>query len=169
MKETFNIPSIEFHEPILNYSEINILKKLNCTVASENCEGKIQLNESTLVYAPHCPKQLINNLLWKNWCSNSLKQLIYVGNSFSNLINSTPNRFLAIDAAFIVKLQSICEEIELKNHFKYTDIFNDTSVHRFNAVENQSEQFWSEQCEEPIYELNNSELITAKLIEKLNI
>lgn len=169
LKEKFGFTSIEFHEPILFRSEVNILKKLNCNIALENCEGKIKLNGSTLVYAPHCPKQLINNLLWKNWNANSLKQLIYIGNSFSNLLNSTPNRFLAIDAAFIVKLQPICHEIELENKFKFSDIFNDTSIHRFIAAERQPEEFWSKDCDEPVYESDNSELITTKLIEKLQI
>lgn len=98
-----------------------------------------------------------------------MKQLIYIGNSFSNLLNATPSRFLAIDAAFIVKLQPNCEEIELVNDFKFTDIFNDTSLHRFNGVEDLGEEFWSKDSEEPAYGASDLELITATLVEKLTI
>ncbi|XP_055302455.1 SRR1-like protein isoform X1 [Sitodiplosis mosellana] len=169
VKELFGFNSIVFHEPILSRSEVNILKTLNCSVAANNVEGKVEIEGVTLVYAPHCPKQLINNLLWKNWNVDVLKQLIYIGNSFSNLLNSIPSRFLSVDAGFIVKLQPNCEEIDLTNDFKFTDIFNDTSVHQFPTIEAVSNEFWSQETEEPVYESDNLELITTALVEKLSI
>lgn len=169
LKQRFNIARLEFHEPILTASEVDILTKLNCSVAHENYEGKIPIVGPTVVYAPHCPKQLINNLLWRNWQANALQQLIYIGNSFSNVVNSTPNRFLAIDAAFIVHLQPICVETALVNNFKFSDIFNDTSVHQFNAVEGLSTEIWTSANKEPVYTSDNLELITADLIKSLKI
>lgn len=169
VKELFGFSSITFHEPILTRSEVNVLQALNCSVAEKNVEGKVEVEGETLIYAPHCPKQLINNLLWKNWNVEKLKHLIYIGNSFSNLINSTPIRFLSVDAGFIVKLQLYCEEIELTNDFKFTDIFNDTSVHQFPTLERLPKEFWCKETEEPIYESDNLELITINLIEKLSI
>lgn len=167
IKQRFGFASIEFHEPILTRAEIGILQQLNCSVAAKNLEGKVQIDKPTLVYAPHCPKQLINNLLWRNWNVDSLQQLVYVGNSFLNIVNSTPSRFLGVDAAFILKLQPFCEEIQLNNSFKFTDIFNDTSVHRFAAVATQDQEFWDKECEEPIYGSDNLELITS--VDKLTI
>lgn len=169
VKELFGFASIVFHEPILTRSEVNVLKTLNCSVAAKNVEGKVEIDGVTLMYAPHCPKQLINNLLWKNWNEDTLKHLIYIGNSFANLLNSTPSRFLSIDAGFIVKLQPHCEEIDLINDFKFTDIFNDTSVHQFPAIGTLSPEFWSKESEEPVYESDNLELITTALVEKLSI
>lgn len=171
VKEQFDISSIEFHEPILTQGEIGILQRLNCSITAENLEGKIKIDqETTIVYAPHCPKQLINNFLWKNWNRNKLEELIYIGNSFTNLLNSTPSRFLATDAGYIVKIQSYCEEISLVNNFKFTDIFNDTSVHRFpkSTLEELNEEFWTNKVE-PTYQSDKLELITAKLVEKLQI
>lgn len=98
-----------------------------------------------------------------------MNHFIYIGNSFSNLLKSTPNRFLSIDAGFIVKLQSYCEEIHLENNFKFTDIFNDTSVHQFSAVEHLPTEFWCKENQEPVYQTDNLELITIDLIEKLKI
>lgn len=169
VKELFGFASIVFHEPILTRSEVNVLKTLNCSVAAKNVEGKVEIDGVTLVYAPHCPKQLINNLLWKNWNADTLKQLIYIGNSFTNLLNSTPSRFLSIDAGFIVKLQPYCEEIDLINNFKFTDIFNDTSVHQFSTIETLLPEFWSIEAKEPVYDSDNLEIITTALIEKLSI
>lgn len=169
LKQQFKISSIEFHEPILTASEVDILTKLNCSVVLENFEGKVRIDRPTVVYAPHCPKQLINNLLWRNWSATALQQLIYIGNSFSNLVNSTPSRFLAIDAAFIAQLQPICVETELINNFRFSDIFNDTSVHQFNTVEQSSKDFWATANKQPIYTSDNLELITADFVNKLKI
>lgn len=171
LKEQFDILSIEFHEPILIQGEISILKRLNCSICVENLEGKIAIDHetTTIVYAPHCPKQLINNFFWKNWNRNKLKRLIYIGNSFTNLLNSTPSRFLATDAGYIVEIQSNCKEISLVNNFKFTDIFNDTSVHCFpkRTLEEQlSDEFWKNRIE-PTYQSDNLELITS--VEKLQI
>lgn len=169
IKDLLDFRSIEFHEPILTQSEVNILKTLNCLVSAKNVEGKVAIEGVTLIYAPHCPKQLINNLLWKNWNTDALKDLIYIGNSFCNLLSSTPSRFLSVDAGFIVKLQPHCEEIDLTNDFKFTDIFNDTSVHQFPDIDVLSKEFWSQATDEPVYESDNLELITIDLIEKLSI
>lgn len=87
-----------------------------------------------------------------------------------NLINSTPNRFLETDANFILKVSAVVNEIELRNSFKFTDIFNDTSIHTL-PEENLTKlplDFWTEQILEPKYS-NNIELITTELISKLNI
>lgn len=169
LKQRLKIPQIEFHEPILTATEVDILSQLNCSVARENCEGKLPINGPTIVYAPHCPKQLINNLLWRNFNPKALPHLIYIGNSFSNLVNSTPDRFLAIDAAFIVQLQAIYVETALVNNFKFSDIFNDTSIHQFNAVDGLSSEFWATANKEPVYTSENLELITADLIKSLKI
>lgn len=169
LKQEFTTAQIEFHEPILSAAEVEILSKLDCSVALVNCEGKIPIDGPTLVYAPHCPKQLINNFLWRNWNAEALNQLIYIGNSFSNLINSTPSRFLATDAAFIVQLQPHCVEIELVNTFKFSDIFNDTSIHRFDAFNELPADFWATATIEPIYTSDNLELITANFEKILKI
>lgn len=172
VQSDLKISSITFHEPILLRSEVNILKKLNCCIVAENLEGKVKIESEaiTIVYSPHCPKQLTNNFLWKNWNIDQLQRLLFIGNSFTNLLNSTPSRFLASDAAFIVKLQPYAEEIELENQFKFTDIFNDTSIHRFTkttltALPN---EFWLDEVSEPLY-TQNIELITVDLLDKLHI
>lgn len=140
----------------------------------KNLEGKLSIasdsSDLILVYSPHCPKQLTNNLLWKNWSKQQLERIVFIGNSFSNLLNSTPNRLLEIDANFIVKIHPFTNEIELPNSFRHTDIFNDTAIHTFftDNSSSLSESFWEDGVKEPIY-LENTELITTELIAKLNI
>lgn len=173
IKSEFSVNRCTFHEPILTRTEQRILQKLHCEVHLENLEGKlaIETNSLTLIYSPHCPKQLTNNLLWRNWTVERLEKIIYVGNSFTNLLQSTPSRFLNIDAKFIVKIQPLTREIVLENKFKYTDIFNDTSIHTFPSEQLRElpNDFWTENSHEPIYSAQAIELITSELIDKLTI
>lgn len=174
VQKFLNVNKITFHEPILSKGEINILKALDCEVFEENLEGKIdvkyQHDSLTLIYAPHCPKQLSNNFIWKNWSVEKLTHIVLIANSISNLVCSTPDRFLKIDAAFIARLYPFTNEIVLPNNFKFTDIFNDTSIHTFSEqkLNDQPKTFWSEDIAEPKYS-ENIELITADLISKLTI
>lgn len=173
IKSEFSVPRCTFHEPILSRSEQRILQRLQCDIHSENLEGKLAIETESLVliYSPHCPKQLTNNLLWRNWAAERLERIIYVGNSFTNLLQSTPSRFLNVDAKFIVKIQPLTREIVLENKFKFTDIFNDTSIHTFpsHKLRELATDFWSDSADEPIYSAQAIELITSDLIDKLTI
>lgn len=172
VKSEYKIEKISFHEPILSRGEFEILKSLDCEVILDNFEGKVTLDSSklTLIYSPHCPKQLTNNLLWKNWSKRSLPNIIYIGNSFGNLLNSTPSRYLETDAKYIVRIEPFTEEIEIENSYKFGDIFNDTSIHKFpkEKLSELGADFWTKDVEEPNYE-GNLELITADIITKLNL
>lgn len=161
------IEHIEFHEPALSAIEISVLNALHCHVHLDNLEGKIPLKANTLAYLPHCPKQLTNNLLWRNWSARSLAAgIILIGNSFAQIVAATPQRFLEKDAKFIGKIAENTVETTLPNTFRFCDIFNDTSVHTFAAVQSLSTTFWTEDCAEPRYE-DQIELITRALKESL--
>lgn len=166
------VKRISFHEPILRRAEIEILQKLGCDISSKNLEGKVLLDSAKLniVFSPHCPKQLTNNLLWRNWCPKSLRSLIYIGNSFGNLLSSTLSRYLETDAKFIVRIHPFAEEISIENTYRFSDIFNDTSIHVFpsDRLTNLSQSFWQDETDEPNY-TEDIELITNDIISKLNI
>ena len=171
IKEAFKANRIEFHEPILSDAEVNILTKFECQVHPVNVEGKLPLNPETaftLLYLPHCPKQLTNNLLWKNW-SVQLNKTLLICNSFTNLISSTPARFLCEDASFVVKIQPYVEEIAFENNFRFSDIFNDLSLHTFptDRLAKVPETVWSENSE-PKYS-NDIEFIAASLTSNLRL
>lgn len=162
IKEHFNIKSASFSDPIFSSQEKLLLESLNCQVITENLEGKNQIenNDKTIFYLPHCPKQLTNNILWKNW-GLYLKNIILIGNSFDSLISSTPERILKSNAEFILKINPFVKELHLENNFKYSDIFNDTSIHLFekDKIESLEIEFW-ENISEPTYNKEDTEFIT---------
>lgn len=164
LKSALAVDRCTFHEPVLAAGEVNVLQSLDIHVYSANVEGKLRLNETddgpTLVYLPHCPKQLTNNFLWANWTPNTLQHVSLVCNSFDELIASTPRRFLDIDAQYIVRLQRWSQEFRLANSFRFRDIFNDTSLHTFGNLPPAQDPFWTGHHDEPVYSAGATELIT---------
>ena len=85
VKEAEITPEILVYDPILTPSESDILLKLNLKTLETNEEGfYLYENSLTVYFLPHCPKQLLNNLLWKNWDNPDFVYII--GNSFKNII-----------------------------------------------------------------------------------
>ncbi|XP_026287865.1 SRR1-like protein [Frankliniella occidentalis] len=156
--------TVHAHDPVFYVCELNILKELGFFIIEENEEGKRLLNtpDTTLLYLPHCPKQLVNNFLWKNWGPTLSKCII-----FGNSISSAVDRSVLSDCdltAFLVKIQPYINEFPIVNNFKFLDVFNDTSVHVFpeDKLCEVLPSFWSENCLEPVYPDSDLELIIKK-------
>lgn len=158
------------HDPIFYKSECEVLKELGLDIIEENKEGSYIISDQgvTIVYLPHCPKQLTNNFLWSNW-SRNLENCILICNSFSTLIENQPHRILYETVPYIVKIFPHTTETICENNYKFTDIFNDTSIHFFlkDSLEKVTSEFWIKR-DKPQYE-NTEEFITSLMIEKLNI
>lgn len=156
-------------DPVFIAEEIEIIKNFNCFIIAENEEAKRKINKKTLFFLPHCPKQLLNNLLWKNW-TTSLKHCIIVGNSINKIIESHSDRFLKQNLTYVYHASSFVNEITINNCFKYSDIFNDLSIQWFseqNILELNCNI--SELSLEPSYKEEDIEFITSSLNDYLSI
>ena len=86
MTNLIDIPYEEvcIYDPILTDSEKIVLRKLNLKPLETNQEGHYLYEKSTTIYfLPHCPKQLVNNLLWSNW--NNLDFVYIICNSLKSI------------------------------------------------------------------------------------
>lgn len=170
LKDICSPEKVSVHDPIFYKTECVVLRHLGLHIIEENKEGSYIISEQgvTIAYLPHCPKQLTNNFLWSNWSKN-LENCVLICNSFSSLIENQPSRILSETVPYIVKITPYTTETVLVNNFKFTDIFNDTSVHYFTEqnLGNCSSEFWIKR-DKPQYE-NSEEFITSLMIEKLNI
>ncbi|XP_001656422.2 SRR1-like protein, partial [Aedes aegypti] len=160
---------IEYFDPVFCEQAVEILERLGGVVLRENCEGKYLAEVATLFYLPHCPKQISNNLLWKNWNSQQLGNIFLIGNSFAGIVANCPRRLLENNARFILEVEDFCREVPFDNTFKHTDIFNDTSLHYFdNAnLKDKPEEFWD--SPEPHYTEEDLELITRNIQQGLTL
>ncbi|XP_021939694.1 SRR1-like protein isoform X2 [Zootermopsis nevadensis] len=162
---------VSIFDPIFYNSEINILRELGFEVITVNEEGKRRASPDavTLIYLPHCPKQLTNNFLWSNW-GPELRNCIIFSNSFSRIIESQPKRILKANAEYILNISPYTEELGVDNSFRYKDIFNDIAIHIFpqKKLNSVSQVFWN-LCDEPEYSADETEFITNKFISALKV
>lgn len=156
----FDIPVVKFFDPILVQKEKEALGILNYEVLTENNEGKYSADHPTLFYLPHCPKQITNNLLYANWNPAGLQNLILICNSFKSIVDTTPERLLRPNAHFILESSALVTEKVIENSFKFTDIFNDFSIHSFDSekLNASPSTFWNSKPE-PNYSEDDLELI----------
>ena len=162
IKEKFQIDSIKFYDPVLDQNDRSILDFFNYEVLLDNREGKYTIEHPTIFYLPHCPKQITNNLLYSNWNIEGLKNLILICNSFKSIKESIPERFLRPNAHYLLEISSFTKELEILNTFKFSDIFNDFSIHSFPSANlpEKSSNFWNDHPE-PNYSLEDLEFVTA--------
>lgn len=170
LKDHFSA-SVCVFDPVFYNAEIEVLRELGCEVITVNEEGKHKLCRDivTLVYLPHCPKQLTNNFLWTNW-GPELKNCVIFSNSFSKIFESQPKRILNTSARYILSIIPYTTELDISNSFRYKDIFNDIAIHIFpqEKLNSVSQVFWNVH-EEPKYSADETEFITKQLISTLKV
>ncbi|XP_053679838.1 SRR1-like protein [Anopheles nili] len=161
----------EFFDPVFNRSEAIALQTLNETVLQENLEGKYIAERKTLFYLPHCPKQIVNNVLWRNWHPSRLRNVVLLCNSFSSVVNNIPQRLLQKSGGYILRAADSFVEVPIRNIFRFGDIFNDTSLHYLRPSDptlGVATVLGGWDCaEEPSYEDDDIELISKKVVEAL--
>lgn len=119
------------YDPAFSSGEKDVLRELGLIVLTENEEGKRLATKPTLFYLMHCGKALYNNLLWKNWSTQSLSLMIIIGNSFCGIMDRTIEREFKRDYSYITEAVSACEERQLPCPSRMIDVFGDTAVITF--------------------------------------
>lgn len=157
------------YDPIFGSDEVEVSNHFDCSVIDCNEEGKRQVIHSTIFFLPHCPKQLTNNLLWKNW-SKDLSKCIIIGNSFEKIIESHPDKYLEENLHFLFQASSFVTEFKIDNCFKFQDIFNDLSFHFFleENIAHLTESVINSK-KEPLYQDSDIEFISQSIQTGLHI
>ncbi|KAL5234686.1 hypothetical protein ACI65C_002096 [Semiaphis heraclei] len=159
IKHEFKVKNCYVYDPQFTDAERSHLTEIGCDLLCENEEGKRSLLPGTFVYMPHCPKQLLNNLLWANWNKEILTSCIIVCNSIDLTVTSTFDRILNKYAYYVKKISPYVIEKKCCDNFIYDDVFNDMALHIFpyDKLKELENSFW-ERSKEPFYD--DDELIT---------
>lgn len=151
------------YDPAFRPEEVETLRILGLEVIETNEEGKrvVQRDRTTLVYMPHCSRQLTNNFLYANW-GNGLSSCILLANSLSGTVDNCLRRDVLNTAGYMLRIRPYVTEIRLENSFVYEEVFNDLNIHIFTRQDllKVPADFWSSK-EEPRYLTKDVEFITA--------
>lgn len=126
-------------DPILKQEDYRLLQQeldIDPILENEACMRSIQnTSGKVLFFMPHLDKELYSNLLSANWHKGSLKRLLILGNSFTNMSESQPIRIVRSECPFVfhaVKL-GVVREQKLDFIDDFDDSLNDLSLHAFNC------------------------------------
>ncbi len=166
-QEYFNV-DVQIYDPAFSEVEINFLVRFSLTVIKENEEGARNIVTRTLIFMPHCPTALINNFLWSNWNPRDLSKCIILANSFKSLAETQTGQSFQIRYYYLHTILPVTAELEIKNIFQYTDMFNDLALHVFNSkeLEKFEPNFWMKSTR-PVYDETEIECISRKLSKNL--
>lgn len=151
------------YDPAFRPEEVQTLRALGLEVIGTNEEGKrlVQRDRTTLVFMPHCSRQLTNNFLYANW-GDGLSDCILLSNSLSDTVDNCLLRDVSNTAGYILRIRPYVTEFRLENSFAYEEVFNDLNVHIFTKQDllKVPAGFWSYK-EEPQYLTKDVEFVTA--------
>ncbi|KAK9501929.1 hypothetical protein O3M35_012561 [Rhynocoris fuscipes] len=156
-KHLYNTP-VHIFDPVLSQTEREILMNLGLNIISYNEEGKRKVDVVTLFFLPHCPRELLNNILFTNW-GHSLCKCIIISNSHCRIITDSPSSALH-NYKYITEITPAIQQIHIPNIYRLTDVFNDMAVHYFpiEELETVSDDVWRYN-EHPVYSKHYSEFI----------
>lgn len=151
------------YDPAFCPEEIRALRALGLEIIETNEEGKrvVRDEATTLVYMPHCSRQLTNNFLYANW-GCGLSNCILLANSFAGIIDNCLRRDISDTAGYTLRIRPYVTEIPLENSFVHQEVFNDLSIHIFAKRDllKVPPDFWNSR-EEPRYSTDEVEFIRA--------
>lgn len=161
IKNEFQIKNCYIYDPKFTDDERIYLTEIGCDLICQNEEGKRKLLPGTFVYMPHCPKQLLNNLLWANWEMIILTKCVIFCNSIDQTVTSTSDRILNKNAYYINKISPFIIEKYFCDDFIYDDVFNDMALHILpkEELKKLEDIFWI-RSKEPSYDDDELEFIT---------
>lgn len=161
IKNEFKVEKCYVYDPKFTDAERMYLTEIGCDSICQNEEGKRSLLPGTFVYMPHCPKQLLNNLLWRNWEKVILTNCVILCNSIDQTITSTPDRILNKYAYYVKKISPYVLEKKFCDNFIYDDVFNDMAFHIFpDEMLKQLDDIYWDSDKEPSYDDDDVEFIT---------
>lgn len=168
LKARYDGARVYVYDPVFCPEEVQVLRALGLEVIETNEEGKRVVRDkiTTLVYMPHCSRQLMNNFLYANW-GDGLCNCILLANSFAGIIDNCLHRDILNTASYILRIRPYVTEIRLDNTFVYEEVFSDLNIHIFTRENllNVPSDFWNSR-EEPRYLKQELEFITAPTYDK---
>ncbi|XP_036146211.1 SRR1-like protein isoform X2 [Monomorium pharaonis] len=164
LKARYEPARVHVYDPEFRPHEMRALRALGLEVTETNEEGKraVQRDKTTLVFMPHCSRQLTNNFLYANWGCDELSGCILFTNSLSRTVNDSLHRDVLNSAGYMLRILPYVTEIQLENSFVYEEVFSDLNIHIFTKQDllKAPADFWSSK-EEPRYSTKDVEFVTA--------
>ncbi|KAK0412005.1 hypothetical protein QR680_005975 [Steinernema hermaphroditum] len=131
IRSRFQPPSSSCQDPVMSCDEIEYLRRIEVETPPVDDLSKsveeLRDGDVVLFFMPHCGHALYNNLLWSNWSSSALRNLVIIGNDFTKMMVLQKHE-KEIEA--LLKFREIANVIAFPAFIE--DAFSDTAVTSFS-------------------------------------
>jgi len=104
------------------------------------------LRNPTILFMPHCDRNLYENVLRVNWTKERLQNILLVANRFSEYVDSIPSHKLTAESPCLMRIAPYLDSRELPALTSPATAFNNTSIQlvRRDALRvlDQDTSFW---------------------------
>ncbi|KAH8117539.1 hypothetical protein DFH11DRAFT_1025896 [Phellopilus nigrolimitatus] len=139
-----NQASISAFDPIFSSQDTTLLTSLGVQILSDNQHGKHILSVPTLVFMPHCDRELYEGLLRANWRAPPLANLVLIGNELCRYTESISSRILGAESPCVSRLAPLLASERLPEHGAFPNAFSSTGIQHISAASlaSQATGFW---------------------------
>lgn len=157
----------EIFDPLFNSIDKSVLEKIldyQYSDFNSKCIKKIDMNSNnylSIVFMPHCPKALYNNLLFSNWNKTHLQCLLIIGNSFESIRSLNNHEHFVKNYCFLNESIKFSKEQKFDFKCDLTNAFYDLSFIIFETnkaidllINFYEDNFDLNSLKSPVYDIN---------------
>ena len=134
LESTCNITTKEVFDPAMLPEDEPILEERGFRVMAENRRGAhtAPADRCLLLYMPNCPMQLYENVIRANWSTESLQNVVLIGNNLSVYdLRNTDKKAPAIQRVWI---STRIYPFEFDRNELFSEYLNDMAVHSWAGM-----------------------------------
>jgi len=118
---------VSIYDPVFTEDDMQLLRNLEFHCLTHN-KTEYTLINPTILFMPHCDRNLYENVLRANWTSERLQNILFIANRFSDYADHIPTRKLMAESPCLTRIASCLDSRELPTFTSLATAFNNTSI-----------------------------------------
>jgi len=115
-------------DPVFTEADVELLRSLQLNCLADQAQAKYPLLKPTILFMPHCDRNLYENILRENWTKDRLQNMLLIANRFSEYADSIPSHKLMAESPCLSRLAPYLNSKELPTLTSLPTAFNNTSI-----------------------------------------
>lgn len=123
---------VSIYDPVFSEEDLEFLKRLEFDLLSEASKPETHVISTfpTILYMPHCDREVYESVLRSNWTPRGLSEVILLANRLMDYVENQPERRLQAESPHLLNLAP-CLECTLLPEFKpHSTAFNNLAIQR---------------------------------------
>ncbi|KIM80814.1 hypothetical protein PILCRDRAFT_518728 [Piloderma croceum F 1598] len=119
---------VSIYDPVFTEDDVKLLRDLQFNCLTDDKQAKYPLLNPTLLFMPHCDRNLYENVLRANWTQERLQNMLLIANCFSEYVDNIPSHKLTVESPCLTRIAPYLESRDLPALISPATAFNNTSI-----------------------------------------